>query len=478
MGENPGFPAGPEGDEGTEGPDGLDGPSSVTQLSTSDELWSVWAQSQSQQGLPSAWAAHRLAVAEHLARRAQPKDLSRARELLDDLTSRPGNAGVLERAQDLLTQLFEHVIYPGIPRDIDIAPNVDFVGQKNESLLNVALSLLNIGTTIAGDRELHEDLEQMVRDTADQARRAEKMAAARGEQAEQALRVAMSSTDVARGRVTNLMAKSIELQKAMHEIRQQDQSISAQIDQIVALGQAVVGAATMVDAVAAIGQGYVSLQAVADGSSGLFDLVGDVQSHLAENSMGKFKRSFKDLHDGAKSIIDVGAMAFELGKYAANKALDPLVRELAAVNRERVLLEYEVAVHVQMEKEDQLGVDAAVAEQSACTDNADDADKLADAIARNEVDADMALIGILAALRPLLDVLSVRLFLTLRAREIYLVQDPIRPVPCLLGQVHPDRRRLLTPGQQLAEIRGPIIAGAQQVTSGHRWSASCSMPAI
>jgi hypothetical protein len=227
----------------------------------------------------------------------------------------------------------------------------------------------------------------------------------------------------------------------LHDIRQQDQSIGAQIDQIVAIGKAVVGAATGVGAVVAIGQGYAAVQAAADGSSGLFDLVDDVQSLLDTKQMGRFKRSFNDLHDSAKSIIDVGAMAFELGKFAANHATNALVRELAAVNRERVLLEQEYA---------------------------DNADQLAADIHGEAVDADAAILGILDALRPLLDLLSIHLFLTQRAREIYLVRDPVTPARFDLGHIHPDRRRLLTPGELLAEVRGPVQQIGAQVVE---WSS-------
>jgi hypothetical protein len=468
VGDSPAFPAGPRGDEGPEGEKGLDGQSSVKQLSTADELWSVWARSESPDGLPAAWATHRLAVAEYLYRRGQPKDLRDARERLDELTHRAGNDDVLDRTQTLLTQLFEHVTYPGVPRDIDIAPNVDFAATDNNDLLALARSLLAEGTTFVETGEVLDALKEMVANTAAQARRAATVAAKRIERASTGLGVAMSSTDLARGRVQSLMTKSVELQKAMADIRQQDQSIAAQIDQIVAVGQAVVGAVTGVGAVAAIGQGYVALQAVADGSSGLFDLVDDVGKLLDEKSMGKFKRSFEDLHDDAKSIIDVGAMALELGKYAANPALDPLVRELAAVNRERLLLEQEVAVHMQMEKEAQLDVDAARAEERACVTNADDADHLAATIEGKADDADAAVSGILDALRPLLDLLSVRLFLTQRAREIYLVQDPVTPVSFDLGHLHPDRRRFLTPGEQLEAIGRPIN---DATTSVIEWSS-------
>jgi hypothetical protein len=473
VGDSPAFPVGPRGETGREGPEGPDGFARVTQLATTADLWSMWAQSESPAGIPEAWAAHRLTIAEYLYRRGQPNelaqhDLAQARERLEELSRRPGNGEVLERCQTLLTQLFEHVTYLGIPRDIDITPHVDFAAKDNKALLDFALSLLEMGTTLAQSGEVLDSLKQMVVDTADEARRAAGVATKRGEQATMALGVAKSSTDLARGRVQNLMTKSVELQKAMHDIRQQDQSISAQIDQIVAVGQAIVGAATGVGAVAAIGQGFVSLQAVANGSTGLFDLAGDVEKHLAEGSMQKFKRSFKDLHDSAKSIIDVGAMALELGKYAANPALNPLVRELAAVNRERLLLEQEVAVHVQMEKEAQLGVDAALFEERACLENAGDAEQLVGVLEQKEFDADVALIGILDALRPLLDRLSAHLFLTLRAREIYLVKDPLTPVQFDLGQLHPDRRRLLSPGEQLAEIRAAVSNTALRVIE---WSS-------
>ncbi|MGH8940456.1 MAG: hypothetical protein ACRDV2_14085, partial [Actinomycetes bacterium] len=193
-----------------------------------------------------------------------------------------------------------------------------------------------------------------------------------------------------------------------------------------------------------------------------------MQQHLKDPSMKKFKKGFGDLHDATKSIIDLGSMISELEGMAANHAADPKVRELAAVQRERVLLDQEVAVNVQMEKEAQLGIDAAKAEVTAINQNVAAAEALAAKLHQNNASVDAALTGLLEAVRPLLDLLSVRLFMTMRAKEIYLALDPVRMMRTDLGRLHPDRERMLTPSERVREV---TLAVAPRLKDVIEWSS-------
>ena len=270
----------------------------------------------------------------------------------------------------------------------------------------------------------------------------------------------------------SLDKKVRDLQQVISDENAANSGPFAQMMQIVEvgmdLGSCVAGVATGVGAVAAVGRGFATLQGLANSATDVFDLVGDVKRELKDGSLAKFKTGLNDLRNGAKSIYDIGSLIGELDDISSAHP-DPRMREIAETQRESILLNQEVALHTQMEKEARLGVDAAEADMTAINQNVALSVQLAGEIRSGAAtDIDEVVRPLLVSLRQLLDMLSIRLFVTQPAREIYLGHDPDTVVRHDYGHVHPDRERMLGPSGALNEIHARLDADAPRIIE---WSS-------
>ena len=228
------------------------------------------------------------------------------------------------------------------------------------------------------------------------------------------------------------------------------------------------GVGAGVGAAIAVGQGFAALSDTAAGAKTLVDLVHDVKEKLKDPEGKAFIKGAKDLGRPGKSIFDLGAIIGELGSTAAG-APHPLLRELATVQRERVLLLKEVTLHRQMEKEAQLGVDAALAEKDAIGANITLATDFATRLDnREKVETD-----------PVLQAL-----ITVRPADARPALGRALPAPCGprrstsatisteavqhdLGYLHPDQDQLLPLPVQVSRISTQLDARSPKVIS---WS--------
>lgn len=464
-----GFPAGPRGVAGSTGPAGPAGTATVTAIPAPD-FWTRHAGASA--GASLVWGAHRLKVAEYHYRRGTADQLALARLHLGLLVDRAGVDSVRPRARRLLQQLFEGTTYAGLPRDVDVSPDVGFVGQDNAALYQTALQLLGQAQTIAGTVVVQEAFAGTLRVAAAQGANTLVAAKARIDEAGEHLSTAVSGTDVAQGRVTALDARITELQKAISDENASGSDTFGMMLKVVAVGAAIAGVATGVGAgigaVVALGSGFAALSKTAGEAKTMYELVTDVKKKLDSKDMSGFTTSINDIGNVGKSIFHLGKIVGELSDIGTNHP-SPKLRDLAQVQRERILLLKEVALHRQMEKEAQLGVVASTAERDAVAANITLNTGFAATLDREtQLGTDPVLRSLITSVRQLLDLLSIRLFRTVRAKEIYLGLDPVEVVRHDLGHLHPDREQLLRPVDQVREITQLVPAGAATIIE---WSS-------
>jgi hypothetical protein len=452
-GDGKGFGEGPRGLAGPQGPVGPPGEVTVTPFGSATDLWSSHAGWSG--GLSLSWAAHRLAVAEYHYRLGTPDALATARTHLALLTDRPGTGLSQARARRLMQQLFEGTTFIGLPRDVDVTPDVGFAAQDVDKLYDSALQLLGIAATVAGTAIVQATIAASLRLAAQQGANTLTAAKARVDEANEHLRTAESSTDIAQGRVKAIEAKIDAIGKAISEASPDPSSLDIfkkVVGFTVAVGGVVAGVATGAGAAVALGEGFLALSETAGKAQTMSSLIDDVKGRLDRKDMSGFKTSLGDLTNTGKSIIHMGKMVGELSSIGSTHP-NALLRDLALANREKVLLLKDVALHRQLEKEAQLGISASAAERDAVQANIglsnDFASKLDHQV---QVQAEPVLRTLLGAVRQLLDLLSVHVFRTLRAREIYLGLDPVTVIQHDLGHLHPDRERILPPVDQVREV--------------------------
>lgn len=454
---------GPSGPKGPRGPAGPPGAATVRAFPTPLDFWAAWGGAAGEHD--EEWAKHRLHVAEHLYCQGTPEALVAAREHLELLAKRPG--ANLARVQTLLKQLREHVTYAGLPRDLDVTPDVAFVAQDNDDLFQAAQLVLNNAQSIASAAEVQGTFAAFMRLNAQQGENTFQAAGERVKEAQAGVTTAVSATDIARGRVENLSTKVKQLTTTIQK-EQEGPGGFGVVLQIVELGIAVGQVAVGVGAIAAVGRGFAVLQKAQQSAQTTFEVIKDIKDKLKDPSLKAFKTGLKDLPDAGKSIFHLGKLISELDGIKSSHP-DAKVRELADAQRERLLLEREVGLSLQMEKEAKLGVGAAVAEQNAIRANINLSLGLAQQLEKNgRMSTDPVLTALLTSVRQLLDALSINAFRTLRAREIYLGLDPVEIVRHDLGHLHPDRERMLTPAQHVREIAAPVAARALQII---QWSS-------
>lgn len=405
-------------------------------------------------------------MAEHLYRQGTPEALVEARKHLELLVDRPrANLG---RVQTLLQQLREHVTYAGLPRDLDVTPDVAFVAQDNDKLFQAAQLALNNAQSIAGAAEVQGTFASFMRVSAQQGENTFQAAGERVKEAQAGVTTAVTATDIARGRVANLSAKVKDLTTTIQKEQQGPGGFMQIVELGVAVGQVAVGVGTGVGAIAAVGRGFAVLQKAQQSAQTTFEIVKDIKKKLKDPSLKAFKTGLKDLPDAGRSIFHLGSLISELDGIKSSHP-DAKVRELAETQRERLLLEREVGLSLQMEKEAKLSVGAAQAEQNAIRANMTLSLDFAQRLERSgRMSTDPVLKALLVSVRQLLDALSINAFRTLRAREIYLGLDPVETVRHDLGHLHPDRERMLTPAQRVREIAAPIASRALQII---QWSS-------
>ena len=200
---------------------------------------------------------------------------------------------------------------------MDIPPDVDFIGQQNGVLLNMALQMLRHAEDTVGRDELELRFAQFLDNGAEQALNTVPVAEARIAHAKAGLGVAMAGTDLAKGRIKNIDQKMSEIRSVLEDEFEADDSPFAVMTQIFevgfAVGQIAVGVGTGVGALVEIGRGFPTLQKTVDGATGMFDLVKDVKKELNDGSLKKFKSSIKELAEtGQKVYLDVGKLVSEL----------------------------------------------------------------------------------------------------------------------------------------------------------------------
>lgn len=465
-----GFPNGAPGAVGPAGPVGPAGQASVQAIPTAD-FWKAYA---AQAGTtPARWADYRLTVAEYHFRRGDLPDLATARSHLALLVDRPGAGAAQARARKLTQRLWEGTTFLGLPRDLDVTPDVIFAAELNLPLFQTAQSLLIQAQGVANTAVLQGSFAQTARLSADQAKNSAVAAGDRIKVAEAHLGNAMTSTDIAQGRVAALDARIAEIQAEIKKLSEQPEpSFFEVVTKVVTIGAAIASVATGVGAgigaAVAIGQGFATLSKTASDAKTLVDLVHDVKEKLKDPELKGFIKGFDDLGKAGKSIFHLGKIIGELESVAAG-APHPLLRELATAQRERVLVLKEVILHRQLEKEAQLGIDAGKSEQSAVSANAALADQLADRLeAGIATETDPVLRSLLASVRQLLDVLAAAMFRTQRAREIYLGKDLTEVVRYDLGHLHPDQDKLLSLPSRVAAIQNNVSNRSVDIVS---WSS-------
>jgi hypothetical protein len=449
------FPDGPVGTPGVQGPAGVAGTVTIERLASAPVLWQRYLDRSP--GLSQSRAAHDLRVAEFHYRRGTPEALDTAQGLLDVLAARPGGYGAAEqrRARVLLQQLFEHTTFLGLPRDLDVTPDVAFAGQDNVALVNTALHIIGAAHSLASKQALQEDLADEMNTASKQTANTLDAADKRMQQADFHLGASMTATDIARGRITNLDKTIEDIRKAIEDEQNDGPGFLAVAFKIVQMGAAVAGAvagiATGVGAVVAVGAGVAVLKGTADAAVDTWDMVEDIKAKLEDPALKDFINGIDDLEKTGKSLINLGKVTDELLKMGASHPADK-IRELARLQRERILLLSEVGMHQQMEQEAQLGKAAATSEKLAIVQNGALSAQLAIDLAKRAANTDVALASFLTSVRQLLDMLSVRLFHTQRAREIYRGDDPVTPVRHDHGHLHPDLERALKPAARVSKI--------------------------
>ena len=320
-------------------------------------------------------------------------------------------------------------------------------------------------------QSVQRNLAEIMSTAAKQTANALEAADTRIQEATEHLTYAMSATDIAQGRITNLDKMIDEVRKAI-EADEEDRpfwEVAFSIAKIgVSIAGAVAGIATGIGAVAAVGAGFAVLSTTADQAVDMWDMVEDIKSKLEDPAMKGFIKGIGDLTKGGeRSIFHIGKIVEELDKFSADHPADK-IRELARLQRERVLLLTEVGLHKQMEKEAQLGLTATNQERAAIAANKTLAEDLAVSIDRQQAQADPVLRTFLTSARQLLDMLAVRLFYSLRAREIYLGEEQVDVVRHDLGRLHPDVDRVLSQAQQVSMIEQQMSGFAMTVIE---WSS-------
>ena len=167
-------------------------------MSARKALWARWDPEIPPDSVPLEWAAHRLNVAEYLFRTGTPANLAAAREHLVALAPRVDVGTMPVRVHVLLQRLFEHVTFCGMPRDIDISPDVDFVSQDNDLLLTVARQMIADAQVVVSQTKVQESFARFADTSAAQASNTRPAADKRIAQAKSALQSAVSGTDLAR----------------------------------------------------------------------------------------------------------------------------------------------------------------------------------------------------------------------------------------------------------------------------------------
>lgn len=460
-------PSLPRGQNGAGGPSGAPGPAGAAlaeRRSSPAELWQRWSASASVQS--TRWAAHRTKVAEFHFRQGTPAAFKAARAHLDALLGQPNIDG--QRVVALIHRLSENVTFTGHPRDLDVTPDVAFVAQDNDALFQTALLILGNAQTVAGVSEIQGSFAQVLRSTAQQAANTLKGAELRVEQATKAKSNAASGVDLARGRYQALSADINELRK---ELTQTPDALEA----LFQIGQLAVGVASMafgvgagVAAVVDVAEGFGKLQKSYEGAKTLAEMGSIISQKLDSKEFKDFKQGLKDVGNAGKSIYDFGKLTQELDVIKASHPVEG-VRQLASMERQRTLLARDIALQTQVELEAGLGLDATRAERDAITANIAVVQGLATELeTRGRLGAEPVLRALLGSIRQLLDFLSSRAFLTLRAREIYLALDPLEVVRHDLGHLHPDREAVLAPADVVREITAPVAARALQII---QWSS-------
>jgi hypothetical protein len=465
-GDGKGFDNGPRGPQGTvRGADGPPGTASAQVMSTPLDLWGAyagWTANRSQK-----WAAHRLAVAEHAYRLGTPAGLAAAKKQLLAIADRPGSDQSWTRARRLAQQLWEHCTYAGVPRDVDVTPDIAFAGQTLTDLLDVAMTLVGDARGVASTMSVQSSFAKTMRVAAQQGENQAAAAEARVGVAESHLVTAMSSTDLARARVVSMNKRIDDLWKEISAERDEFPSFFEVAGKIVVFGAAIAGAvagiATGVGAVVSIGAGFALVSQTAGAAMTIGEAVSEVKAELKESGQPGFTKSIDEVKSGVKSIFHVAELAEELGNLGATHP-SPKVREVAESQRQVLLLQRDIGLHEQMEKEAQLGVAASKLERDGARANAKACSDLANQLdAGVRLDAEPVLRALLASIQDVLDALSVDVFRTQRAREIYFGLDPVADARYDLGQIHPDRVLLLSPAKQLDEISALLNARAVEI---------------
>jgi hypothetical protein len=464
------FPDGAPGTQGGAGGSGPAGPVSVRPRSSADTLWAAYLSLQ--RDTVVAWCRHQLAVAEYHYRLGTSEGIETARGLLGIVAARPQPYGSQEqiRARTLLQQLFEHTTFLGLPRDLDVVPDVVFAAADNDDLLDAARDILTDAAVLAGQQAVEGHFATTMTLAATQASNALAGADARIEEAGAHLDIAISSTDLARGRAANLKTTIDELQRAIEKEAADPSSITTAF-KIAGIGMAMIGVvagiATGAGAVVAVGAGVATVKGIADQADDMFDMVRDIKEKLDDPEVKEFVNGIDDLGKAGKSLLNIGKIIDDLKSLQAKHPAEK-IREMARLQREHLLLLTEIGLHQQMEKEAQLGKTAAIRERDALVANANDANKLATLITQGAAAHDPVLRRLLDSARLLLDTLAVRMFRTVRAKEIYLARDPLAVVRHDAGHLHPDLPRVLSPAEQVTRVRDQVLTFTPEVIE---WSS-------
>jgi len=458
---DPDIPKGRDGLRGADGAAGASGAVSVGSTSSPDTLWGSWGSASANSGHAHRWGEHRIAVAEHHYRLGTPEAMGTARLHLDELVGRRGVDQ--SRVLRLLLQIGENATFAGLPREMDVTPDVAFVAQDNDALLQAALGVLNNAETIGSAAEIKGAIADDLLTRAQQSTNTLKAFELRVQQAQAAKSAAASQVDLARARVTSISAEITELRKALEK----DTGAWELLQLVVKVGVAAAtiaynagaGAAAVVD----VAQGFAELQDSYKKARSVVEAARAIKQHIDTGDFKTMARSLKEVGAAGKSIMDYGSLAKELGLIQATHS-DPKMRELAGKQRERILLERDIALQTQIELEAKLGLEASKAEDEAIRRNITLVTNLAEQLRQQGVlPAEAVLRALLQSTRQLLDLLAARAFLTQRAREIYLALDPVDPVRHDVGRFHPDVEALRSPRELLQQTSGVLADWADQI---------------
>lgn len=464
------FPDGQPGTQGLSGPLGLAGPVSIRQRSSADSLWAAYLSLQ--RDTVVAWSRHQLAVAEHHYRTGTLTGIETAKGLLGIVATRPQPYGSLEqvRAGRLLQQIFEHATYLGLPRELDVVPDVAFEASDNDEILDAVRDFLTAATSVANTQAVERRFEETMRFAATQAANALAAADERIGEAGAHLDAAMTATDVARARAENIKTTIDELQKAI-EKESADPSWITTAFKIAGVGMAMIGVvagiATGAGAIVAVAGGVAAVKGIADAATDTFEAIDEIKAEIKEGDLSKFVEGIDDLGKAGKSLISIPKIVEDLQSLQAKHPADK-IREMARLQREHVLLLTEIGLHQQMEKVSQLGKSAATLERGTLDANIRDANRLADQIRGGAAARDEVLRRFLETCRQLLDMLGVRVFRTIRAREIYLAKDAVAVIRHDVGRLHPDLLKVLSPADQVEAVLDQVGSLTRDVIS---WSS-------